>query len=733
MRIDDIAYQRATRVAAFGLFLQFVIGLALLVFGILAPDTTFVFAAYYVMGGIPLWLALVIVFNQHKLERIESLEADQLQSQRLSGTGSAFDSESEEFNVSARRLRLMHKWMMPLVTWFIIIGLVLAAVLNLLWLRELDDAVSIGESESTFEWVSEGARGWALAICLAVAAISFICSRFISGMSKQPAWQNLRGGAGYMVGNALVMLAAAVGIIFLYFDNTAVMRGIAQAILIFMLVVAGEFVLNFLLNLYRPRRAGEVPRPAFDSRLLSLLSAPDSIVRSINEAVNYQFGFDITSSWGYQLLLRAVWKLAAFAIIVIVALNCIVIVEPYQQAIRLRGGEIVNNEVHDSGLLLKWPWPIESAEVYDVARVRVLPVTNLLNDNPSQRDDPIYWNEEIPESANIEPFIVSTTPPTSPSVSSVGRTANDEDVLLDEDGEELNESDQQAQQVSKQFALVQAEFLLHYRIREDGGLIKFLSFAANERIRRQRLRMREKAIQVIATREISKYLSKQDLDRVISEDRTEMVEDLQDLIQKALDSPENDAGVEVLAVVNPWIRPAGAAAEKFEELSFNIAQRERRLAEAERSREAALTLTAGNSERARELIDMMDAIKVQRDNGATEEEMAEAMRELETALTEAGGEAATIITNARADLWTNVLLAEARVERFQGRLAPWKAGSEIYREYLLMQAISDIVSDGRKYFIGVDPSIMEFDIEMLQDDSAFNFEEMLEQAGDNGQ
>ena len=29
--------------------------------------------------------------------------------------------------------------------------------------------------------------------------------------SRQTAWQNLRGGAAYMVGNALVMLAASVG------------------------------------------------------------------------------------------------------------------------------------------------------------------------------------------------------------------------------------------------------------------------------------------------------------------------------------------------------------------------------------------------------------------------------------------------------------------------------------------------------------------------------------------
>ena len=116
------------------------------------------------------------------------------------------------------------------------------------------------------------------------------------------------------------------------------MRGIVWGIVVFMLVVAGETALNFLLNLYRPRRAGETPRPAFDSRLLSLLSAPDSIVRSINEAVNYQFGFDITSSWGYQLLLRNFVRLAGILVVVVVGLTTLVIVEPQEQGMRLRFG-----------------------------------------------------------------------------------------------------------------------------------------------------------------------------------------------------------------------------------------------------------------------------------------------------------------------------------------------------------------------------------------------------------
>ena len=70
-----------------------------------------------------------------------------------------------------------------------------------------------------------------------------------------------------MVGNAIVLLAVAVGIAFTFFDNTDVIEGVSFGLAIYMLLVAAEIVLNFVLNLCRPRRPGEIPRPPFDSRV----------------------------------------------------------------------------------------------------------------------------------------------------------------------------------------------------------------------------------------------------------------------------------------------------------------------------------------------------------------------------------------------------------------------------------------------------------------------------------
>ncbi|HAC09661.1 MAG TPA: hypothetical protein DCG14_08415, partial [Phycisphaerales bacterium] len=364
MRTDHLAYQQATRVAGMGFMLQAAIGLIMLVYGFIFNDSAFQVASEPILVGTLVWIALVVVFHQHRLERLEALERDDLASAR--GEDAAGIFEEGETDVAARRLRLMHVWLMPIASLLVAGLLVLFGLRTIAWFDwqtnpELDVAS-----------FSPGPHpGWQLAITLALALFAFIFSRFVAGMAARPAWANLRGGAGHMVGNALVLLSVAVGIAFQFFENDGVLEGITWGLAIYMLLIAAEIVLNFVLNLYRPRRPGETPRPAFDSRILSLFAAPDSIVRSINEAVNYQFGFDITSSWGYQLLLRSFAWLLAFGLVVLIALSSVVVVEPGQQAVRLRGGRIVGS-VYEGSTMFKLPWPLETVEVIDAARIQEL-------------------------------------------------------------------------------------------------------------------------------------------------------------------------------------------------------------------------------------------------------------------------------------------------------------------------------------------------------------------------
>lgn len=725
MRSDHHAYQRAARVAGFGLLLQLVMGLTLLLFGLISDDTAFIYGSLYVLLGILVWVSLIIVFYQHKMERLEALEQDEIDAGRE--VGSVFDEDPDEVRVAARRLRLMHRWFMPTVS------LVLTAALSLLawWMLERLQDVPVVHT-----FYRTPLRGWGVSICLAIAAISFIFSRFVAGMAKLEVWRNLRGGAGYMVGNALVGLAIAVGLGFRFFQNEQVIFYVAYAIPIFMLVVAAEIVLNFILNIYRPRVVGEVPRPAFDSRLLSLVSTPDSIVRTINEAVNYQFGFDITSSWGYQLLLRSFAWLVTIAIVVLIGLNMIVVVEPHQQGVKLAGGEIVNGRVFDSGVMWKLPWPFESAEVYDVTRVRSLPLT-------AQQQFPEYeistWEADLETDIELEPFIVGAAQINVESdIAEQLQELEQVEMELELDApdvaDETSDADAQVDprpeidpQTVRSFALIDAVVNLHYRIKstktggDEDGLLKYLTFAPDTRRPRERFTTRESALRSLALREISMEFATLTLDEVLAgseQQRAGMVARLEHRVQRSFDS--HDTGVEVIAINLPVLRPSGNVGKNYVDLMIAMQQRRELVSKADKARISSLTFSAGSPDRADEIIAEIDAwTELKRELGSDADETVAQRLKIQQMLEESGGQAISGIIRAERDRWVQIMAARSQVSRVISELPAYRAAPMLYRERAVMNVLTRSLDGVRKFFIGIDPSRFAATIDYKELDTVF--------------
>ena len=722
MRIDHHAYRKATRVAGFGFLLQALAAVTILVFalglfGSLARDVVLGFAAIYLFGGLFVWLSLIAVFYQHTQERLESLEEDELAAEQATA-GSLFAAREHE-KVAVRRLRLMHKWLMPAISLVVVAYLSLAAGGMLRYLDQLD--ASAGEGD----FLLTGALGWAVAICLAFAAVCFVVSRFVAGMSKQTAWQNLRGGAGYMVGNAIVLMAVAVGIIFRYFENDQVIGFMAYAIPAGMIVLAIEIVLNLILNLYRPRIPGEVRRPAFDSRVLSLLSAPDAIVKSINDAVNYQFGFDITSSWGYQLLLRSFAWLLGFGVIAIVVLDTMVVVEPHQQAIQLSWGRIVGEDVYHSGIMWKWPWPVQSAAIYDVSRIRELPLT-IQRINPPDIDD---WSQAPRTEAQIEAFLVSASrstavaPDREQGPGADGSPAAGPDAPFEQQAPRWpDESDASPEPTGKPlgelFSLVDAEITLQYRIKPD-GLRDYLNFSTEFRGRRQRLTMRERALKVLALREITQHLSRLSMEEVISRGDTNLAWQLHDRIQSTFD--KHETGVLVVAVNLPMLRPSGDAGKYFEE--FAIAKHQRRETVAKMKAEEARTfmILLGDLDRRDEIFAQFDTWdQLRRDPDVDAETVLEQRIVVERLLAEAGGDLSHQIDRAEAARWVTLMEARAKAFKHQGKLASYRIAPELFMQREIMNVLSRTLANRRKYFvIGVEPDRINIDIDIRDMPSLF--------------
>lgn len=703
MRVDHVAHQQATRVAGFGFLLQLGCGLGLLIFGTATGDTTTTFASFYALIGLLIWLSLLVVFNQHRLERIEALEADELATSR--GT-TIFDRDVEATRVAARRLHQMHTWLMPAVSLLVAALLAGLGTWIVRWFGQL------GELDGTaFKVTPYG--GWALAICVGIALLCFIFSRFVAGMSKQPSWQNLRGGAGAMVGNALVGVAAAVGFGFLLAGRPGVLEGVAFGIAIFMFVLAAEVLLNFLLNLYRPRRAGEIPRPAFDSRILSLLAAPDSIVRTINEAVNYQFGFDITSSWGYQLLLRSFGWLLLAGVVAMLALTCVVTVQPDQEAVRLRFGQLMS--VHGPGPMFKLPWPIETAEVHQVGRIRELS----LSINPVEAPPPLppgaprvnFWVNEDPAAPDRALFLTGA--------SRLGTAGSSLPLPLD------GESEEEAR-VGASLSMVDADVALQYRVRPDGGLLKFLSFASDATTRRSDTPMRERAMRSIALRELVDYFSRLPLEDVLSPGRSGILDGLRQRIQARFDAPENDIGVDVVAVTVPVLRPPAEAAAMFEEFSISVQARRERRDNAQRNADVTMALLARDDATADRIIEVIDRWRTARRSGDAAE-VARLQHEIEEMIVAARGQPAAKIESAEATRWRTQMQALADANRLLGDQPMFEAAPELYRQRQIMRVLAAALPRARvKYLLGVDPARVHFDIEMQEVDTGLNFLDTIE-------
>ncbi len=735
MRIDHHAYQRATRVASAGFAVQLAIALLLLIFGKTTgpnlgqpdpltgavqtgSDSTSVIASAWAFCGLIVWLGLILVFHQHKLERLESLEFDA--GPRTDDQGRMF--AVDEARVARKRLDLMHRILMPALS-LVYAGLLIGLAWAVLWWMAAKDGrdVDYGRFETT------QLPGWQLAVGFGSALIGFIFSRFVAGMAVQKAWTNLRGGAAVMVGNALVSSALGIGTVFLLLEENAgdarpVLEGISYGIAFFMIAVAAETLLNFVLNLYRPRRAGEVPRPAFDSRVLSLLAAPDSIVRSINEAVNYQFGFDITSSWGYQLVLRNFIRLFAIGATVVLALTTLVVVQPQEQAVRLRFGDRVGT-VYQGGPMAKLPWPVDTALVLDVNLVRELPLGNGLL-RKFTKDDEVFWGEqtgEVDKNANL--FLVGAGARPSPSRATSA-------------GFGLSEAVAEAQ-ATDQFALVEADIVLQYRVR-SGQLEKFLDFANDARSRGEQLDMRERMLRSVAMREVTRVMSTRSLDEVLTPPTEKpLVDVLAKSIQSAYDTL--DCGVEVVGISIPRLRPPGPEGGKFEELSIARQNGRRQLEKEQSTVQTQLSMIIGDMARADELVKGIEELKAlessyARTKDAETRAKADALQaRLEQIVIDSRARAASVISNARAMRWTTLMNAQAISEDVLGQASAWRVDPELYRTRKTMEALGQALAGVRvKYMLLPDAERVRVDIEMQEPGTGLNLGEYMEKKSDGG-
>ena len=686
MRADYLSYKRATNVSIFGITLQIVLGSALLIYGMLNGDRAALTASVYVLLGTAAWLVLAILFDQHRRERIEAIEQENFAEQDIASS-SVFEDAATDLRVAARRLDILYKYMLPAVSIAIGIALITFGILSLPdgdrgALEAMNASAEGAEAAREFA----GSNGWGIGIGIGVGVVGFVFARFTSGMARAKVWENLRGGSVFAVGSSIMGVFLAVA----HFADIAGLPGLLvyldPAFAIAMIVLGVEVFLNFVLDIYRPRKPGEHPRPAFDSRLLGFAAAPDRIAESISDAINYQFGFEVTSSWFYRLLSKSFLWLVLVGGLASWLMTSFTVVEPHQRAVLLVNGKPSAEELAP-GLHVKPPWPfgrvivpefIRTETVGEGEQARSRTVTERtatgirvieLVAEPADGDGPTLWQDET-----LREIFVLVQP---------GRSVNG--TVVDAG-------------FGRDLAIATVRVPLYYSV-APGGVESFLMLGPDAETRDDILR-------VVAQRAVVQELGERPIDEVIGRGRDEIRRALTDRIKSAFANLNPDAngvprgaGVDVLFVGFEDARPPREAAAAFEQIFEANQKFEQRVAIARQDRAKTLAETIGSTENAEAVIAALEEYENARAAGTASEELRVMEVAIRDMIEASGGLAADSILQAQGDRWESHMTARASAAEYKGRLDAYLAAPEIVETRLRLQQMAEAIENLRLYIV----------------------------------
>lgn len=690
MAADYLTFRRATSASFFGLVLQGVLAIGMLIYGVLSRDPAGVTIGLYSAIGCLAWITLAILYDQHRRERIEAVEAEAFSKSELAGT-SAFDKADDEFRPAAKRLRGLYKVFVPAMA--ILIASCLIS-LGFLYYKATSNRQDLANYLPSLH------AGWGLGLGIGFAALAFVFARYAATMARQKEWNNLRAGAGFAVGGAIFSFMLAIGHGIDFASSDLVARIMAQAIPIAIAILGIEVVLNLILDIYRPRKTSENPRPAFDSRLLGFIAAPDKIAQSVGDAVTYQLGYDVNGGWMFVLLRKWVLPLVGMGTLVMWLLTSLAVVQPHQRAIVLRFGNPVGQEI-GPGLHFKYPWPIDSLYIPEFITkddkgrsiVRDLTATGLrtieLATDPPATTGAILWtNDHLSE--EVFQFVRSSV---NPKVGQAGAGANLDDL-----------------------AVVSVEIPLQYVV-DDVRLFDELAPPA----------IRDDLLRAVGRREVVKFFQDKSLGEVIGGDRVALAQAVRQRVERAYaqlnpgpNGEPRGAGVRVVSVKFPGLHPPKETATSFETVVMADQRREANIAAARADAARSLTEVVGDVSLANSIIAELDSLESLRARAAPETDLTAQEFKVRERLEAAGGKMSSLLANAASNRWTRHMGERGRAARYRGQVALADAAPLLYFVDQYYQARLRMMARSRVFFVSNKTRDLRFDVDLKSKDSGLD-------------
>ena len=563
----------------------------------------------FILCGLPLWLIAVLLFYCRQLERKEAIEFEQLAAQGAAAATIFKSDDGVDVRPAAARVAFVERWIVPIFT--------------LCWagLQITGGAFMVRYLlTQNVHLIANPAQG---ALLLFVAGFpAFLFSRYAGGMSKEARWRLLRATGSYLLVNFIAILACIAAFGAIWFEYLEVDLVLAYVAPLLQLVLAAELLLNFVLDLYRPRMPGQEQRPSFDSRLFNLAAEPGKVGHSIAETLNYQFGFEVSKTWFYELIARAFLPLLVFGVVVMMAMSSLVVVRDDETVVVLHWGQF-EGRVLEPGLSFKWPWPIDKTKRFETGRTHEI-ILGGGDEHAHKEKDPakagpievLLWTEEHGHSADSD-FLVAM--PTETVAAGVA-----------------NGKQKQAPPVG----MIELVVPIRYMVTD---VLKY-GFQSRDS---------KKLLECEAYRQMLGYFSSATLDSpvpagqkdhrpeaIMTYGRAEAAEQLKQRIQAAAD--KLDMGVKITFVGISAAHPPSAVAKEFERVPEEMRRIDEKTYQAQAQANQILVSVAGDPDLALRLANGISVLEQLRDMERRGKEVAQLDAELTAAV---GGEKTAIQLN----------------------------------------------------------------------------------------
>jgi membrane protease subunit HflK len=644
----NLSSRKARTVSVIAFILSFVFFVFTLVFGMASGVLAMTLLSWQILAGVFVWLTLIAQFYQRSLAEQEKLDMSQLaKSVQQETIFSGGADRMALLAVAQKRLKFFERWVLPSAAILIAVYQVTAG-LFLFYNRVL----------TPVEWPNRTPFLGA-ALMAVVAFVSFLFSRYATGMSVEKEWKPLRAGGSYLLLTAILGFILTGALVLVQYKKQQGLVLLNYAIPWLMVVLGAEILLNAIFDLYRPRVAGLYSRSAFDSRLLGLINEPGGILHTVAHTMDYQFGFKVSQTWFYKLLEKAILPLILFAVLILYLMSSFVIIHPGYAGVVEYFGKPTRDIA--PGLNFKFPWPIETVYVYPTDEIQHLSIGYREGEADKAKKAYLWGEKHYEEEYNLL-------------------------VAVETDGEQ--------EEGAVPVSIVQASVPIQYRIKN------MRQFMYHHRDARQWL-------EAICYRELTRFAAsaKVEMDEgsgealkksLLGAGRLEASHELHQRIQAAVDKAE--LGVELVLLGLQGVHPPPEVAKEYEAVVASLQQKQATVLDAQAERNRVLTELGGSIAEVNALYEMAttyEQIKAKGNDLRTEQ----LQKSLQTALSRAKGKVFAALRSAESYAFEQASLAKGDGLQFAGQIQSYQASPNIYMRIQRLRMLEEALEKIRKYVV----------------------------------